>query len=406
MKTWKRALALVLALVMALSLVACGEQGDSQKGDDSASGDKVVKIGVFEPTSGQNGGGGKKEILGIEYAHSLKPTVTINGEEYSVQLVYADNASDQAKAPTAAQTLISQGVSVVIGTYGSACAIAAGPLFESAKIPAIGTSCTNPQVTAGNDYYFRVGYIDPFQGAVMANFAFNEKGSSNCALIIESGDDYSAGFGNYFRQEMERLGGKATTLEFQKGEADFSTIMASIKSEGYDGIFAPVSIETAAMIISQARDAGITCPIMAGDTWDDISIAQRTGSKATDIYFSAFFDAADTTNEAGKAFVDGFTKWVAEDATRVENNGGVSDVISSVTPCGYDAYMAAVGAIEAAQSTDGATIRDALATLEISGLITGDLKFDENGDAIKNYAVIKTIENGEIVYFSTFNGLE
>lgn len=402
----KKFLAMMLALVMALSLVACGEQGVSQKGDDSASGDKVVKIGVFEPTSGQNGGGGKKEILGIEYAHSLKPTVTINGEEYSVQLVYADNASDQAKAPTAAQTLISQGVSVVIGTYGSACAIAAGPLFESAKIPAIGTSCTNPQVTAGNDYYFRVGYIDPFQGAVMANFAFNEKGSSNCALIIESGDDYSAGFGNYFRQEMERLGGKATTLEFQKGEADFSTIMASIKSEGYDGIFAPVSIETAAMIISQARDAGITCPIMAGDTWDDISIAQRTGSKATDIYFSAFFDAADTTNEAGKAFVDGFTKWVAEDATRVENNGGVSDVISSVTPCGYDAYMAAVGAIEAAQSTDGATIRDALATLEISGLITGDLKFDENGDAIKNYAVIKTIENGEIVYFSTFNGLE
>ena len=402
----KKFLAMMLALVMALSLVACGEQGDSQKGDDSASGDKVVKIGVFEPTSGQNGGGGKKEILGIEYAHSLKPTVTINGEEYSVQLVYADNASDQAKAPTAAQTLISQGVSVVIGTYGSACAIAAGPLFESAKIPAIGTSCTNPQVTAGNDYYFRVGYIDPFQGAVMANFAFNEKGSSNCALIIESGDDYSAGFGNYFRQEMERLGGKATTLEFQKGEADFSTIMASIKSEGYDGIFAPVSIETAAMIISQARDAGITCPIMAGDTWDDISIAQRTGSKATDIYFSAFFDAADTTNEASKAFVDGFTKWVAEDATRVENNGGVSDVISSVTPCGYDAYMAAVGAIEAAQSTDGATIRDALATLEISGLITGDLKFDENGDAIKNYAVIKTIENGEIVYFSTFNGLE
>ena len=402
----KKFLAMMLALVMALSLVACGEQGDSQKGDDSASGDKVVKIGVFEPTSGQNGGGGKKEILGIEYAHSLKPTVTINGEEYSVQLVYAVNACDQAKAPTAAQTLISQGVSVVIGTYGSACAIAAGPLFESAKIPAIGTSCTNPQVTAGNDYYFRVGYIDPFQGAVMANFAFNEKGSSNCALIIESGDDYSAGFGNYFRQEMERLGGKATTLEFQKGEADFSTIMASIKSEGYDGIFAPVSIETAAMIISQARDAGITCPIMAGDTWDDISIAQRTGSKATDIYFSAFFDAADTTNEAGKAFVDGFTKWVAEDATRVENNGGVSDVISSVTPCGYDAYMAAVGAIEAAQSTDGATIRDALATLEISGLITGDLKFDENGDAIKNYAVIKTIENGEIVYFSTFNGLE
>ena len=401
----KKFIAMLLALVMALSLVACGGGDNQQGGGDSATGDKVVKIGVFEPTSGQNAGGGKKEILGIEYANSIKPTVTINGEEYTVQLVYADNASDANKAPSAAQTLISQGVSVVIGTYGSGCAIAAGELFESAQIPAIGTSCTNPQVTLGNDYYFRVGYIDPFQGAVMANFANKEKGSKNCALIIESGDDYSAGFGNYF-QEMERLGGKATVLEFQTGETDFSTIMASVKSEGYDGIFAPVSIETAAMIISQARDAGITCPIMAGDTWDDISIAQRTGDKATEIFFSAFFDAADTSNEAGKAFVEGFTKWVAEDNARLENNGGVADVISSVTPCGYDAYMAAVGAIEAANSTDGAAIRDALAGLEIPGLITGDLKFDENGDAIKNYAVIKTIQDGQIVYYSTFNGLE
>ena len=387
----KKFIAMLLALVMALSLVACGG-GDNgqQSGGDSANGDKVVKIGVFEPTSGQNAAGGKKEILGIEYANSIKPTVTINGEEYTVQLVTADNASDAAKAPTAAQTLISQGVSVVIGTYGSGCAI--------------GTSCTNPQVTLDNDYYFRVSYIDPFQGAVMANFANKEKGSVNCALIIESGDDYSAGFGNYFQKEMERLGGKATVLEFQKGETDFSTIMASVKSENYDGIFAPVSIETAAMIISQARDAGITCPIMAGDTWDDISIAQRTGDKATDVYFSAFFDADDTTNEAGKAFVEGFKAWVAEDNTRIENNGGTADAISSVTPCGYDAYMAAVNAIEAANSTEGPAIRDALASLNVPGLITGDLSFDENGDAVKTYAVIKTIKDGQIVYFSTYNG--
>ena len=393
----KKFIALLLALVTALSLVACGSKDSGTDGD-------VIQVGSFEPTSGQNAAGGKKEILGIEYAHSLKPTVTINGKEYKIQLVVADNASEQAKAPAAAQTLISKGVSVVIGTYGSGCAIAAGKLFESAKIPAIGTSCTNPQVTEGNDFYFRVCYIDPFQGAVMANFANKEKGSKNCALIIESGDDYSAGFGNYFQKEMERLGGKATVLEFQKGEADFSTMMATIKSAGYDGIFAPVSIETAAMIISQARDNGITCPIMAGDTWDDISIAQRTGDKATDIYFSAFFDAADESNAEGKKFVEGFTKWVAEDKTRIENNGGTAEAISSVTPCGYDAYMAAVSAIEKAGSTEGAAIRDALASLEVKGLITGDLKFDANGNAVKNYAVIKTIKNGEIVYFSTYNG--
>ena len=400
----KKFLAMILALVMALSLVACGSKDNGQQQGGDVSGDKVVKIGIFEPTSGQNGAGGKKEILGIEYANTIKPTVTINGEEYTVQLITADNASDASKAPTAAQTLISQGVSVVIGTYGSACAIAAGDLFKDAKIPAIGTSCTNPQVTLDNDYYFRVSYIDPFQGAVMANFANKEKGSVNCALIIESGDDYSAGFGNYFQKEMERLGGKASVLEFQKGETDFSTIMASVKSEGYDGIFAPVSIETAAMIISQARDGGITCPIMAGDTWDDISIAQRTGDKATDIFFSAFFDADDTSNEAGKAFVDGFKAWVAADKTRIENNGGTADAISSVTPCGYDAYMAAVHAIEAANSTVGSDIQAALTTLQVPGLVTGDLSFDENGDAVKTYAVIKTIKDGQIVYYSTYNG--
>ena len=395
----KKFIALLLALVTALSLVACGskDNGGSTDGD-------TVKIGIFEPTSGQNGAGGKKEILGIEYANSIKPTVTINGKEYKVELVTADNASDASKAPAAAQSLISKGVSVVIGTYGSGCAIAAGDLFKSAKVPAIGTSCTNPNVTLGNDYYFRISYIDPFQGAVMANFANKEKGSVNCALIIESGDDYSAGFGNYFQKEMERLGGKATVLEFQKGEADFSTMMATIKSAGYDGIFAPVSIETAAMIISQARDAGITCPIMAGDTWDDISIAQRTGDKATDIYFSAFFDAADESNAEGKKFVDGFTKWVAEDSTRIENNGGTAEAVSSVTPCGYDAYMAAVNAIEKAGSTECTAIRDALAALEVKALVTGDLKFDENGDAVKNYAVIKTIKDGQIVYYSTYNG--
>ena len=399
----KKVIALALALIMVLALCACGGSSSGSASAPASSGEKVVKIGVFEPTSGQNAAGGKKEVLGIEYAHSLYPTIDINGETYNVELVYADNASDAAKAPTAAQLLISNKVSVVVGTYGSGCAIAAGDLFAEAKIPAIGTSCTNPQVTVGNDYYFRIAYIDPFQGAVMASYAL-KNGCQNCVVIVEAGDDYSAGFGNYFQKEMERLGGKATVLEFQKGETDFSTIMASVKSAGYDGIFAPVSIETAAMIISQARDAGITCPIMAGDTWDDISIAQRTGDKATDIFFSAFFDADDTTNEAGKAFVEGFKAWVAEDNTRIENNGGTAEAISSVTPCGYDAYMAAVYAIEAAGSTDGVAIRDALVSLNVPGLITGDLSFDENGDAVKTYAVIKTIKDGEIVYYSTYNG--
>ena len=402
--TMKKILAIVVCACMLCALFAgCGSTGAVS----SDSGEKVISIGVFEPTSGQNAAGGKKEILGIEYAHSLYPTININGEEYKIELVYADNASDSTKAPSAAQLLISKNVSVVLGTYGSSCAIAGGEYFAKAKIPAIGTSCTNPQVTLGNDYYFRISYIDPFQGAVMASYALSQ-GCKNTVVIVEAGDDYSAGFGNYFAQAMIDGGAACTTVTFQMGETDFSTIMANIKSEGYDGIFAPVSIETAPLIINQAREAGVECQIMAGDTWDDSSIASRAGENANGVFFSCFFDQTDESNAAGAEFVKGFLEWVNADPARLENNGGKDNGgdknISSVTPCGYDAYMAAYKAIEKAQSTKGEDIRNALVDLEVPGLVTGDLKFDENGDAIKNYVAIKTFQDGEIIFSDAYTG--
>ena len=388
----KKLIAVLLCLVMVVSMVACGGNNN----EPTETGDKVITIGVFEPTSGQNGAGGKKEILGIQYANSLYPTVTIGGEEYKIELTYADNQSDASKAPTAAQQLVSKKVTAVIGTYGSGCAIAAGPYFEEAKIPAVGTSCTNPQVTQGNDYYFRVCFIDPFQGTVMAQYAWN-KGITNAAVIVEAGDDYSAGFGNYFVQAFEGLGGKVTRIEFQTSETDFSGTMTTLAANGVTAIFSPVAIETAPYIITQARNAGITGPIMAGDTWDDISIIQRVteaGCSIDDIYFSTFYDEKDEENEAAYNFATGFKAWLKEDPARITDNSE-SEEISAVTACGYDAYMAVYYALQAAQSTDGETLRNALAALDVKGLVTGDLKFDENGDAIKGYAIIKTpTENG------------
>ena len=162
----KKFLALVLAMLMVFSLCACGDGGDS-------SGEKVVKIGVFEPTSGQNAAGGKKELLGIQYANSVKPTVTINGEEYKIELDIQDNQSSTDKAVSAAQQLVADKVSVVLGSYGSGVSIAAADTFAAAGIPAIGVSCTNASVTEGHDFYFRTCFLDPFQGSVMANFAWD-----------------------------------------------------------------------------------------------------------------------------------------------------------------------------------------------------------------------------------------
>ena len=177
----KKILALLLALCMVFALAACGESAATESqapaddgtvseapADDGASGDKVIKIGVFEPQSGDNGAGGKQEILGMQYANSLTPTVDIGGETYTVELVYADNGSSADKAPSAAQQLVSEGVSVVLGSYGSGVSIAGSQYFADAGIPAIGVTCTNPNVTLGNDYYFRVCYLDPFQGSVLA----------------------------------------------------------------------------------------------------------------------------------------------------------------------------------------------------------------------------------------------
>ena len=165
----KRVLALALAMVMALSLAACGGSGDTSTGDSGSSGGNVVRIGVFEPATGDSGPGGKQEMLGMQYANKETPTVDIGGTTYNVELVYADNGSTTDKAPTAAAELVSKDVSLVLGSYGSSVAMAGGPVFDEAGLAAIGVTCTNPNITAGNDYYFRICFLDNFQAQVLVN---------------------------------------------------------------------------------------------------------------------------------------------------------------------------------------------------------------------------------------------
>lgn len=391
----KKIVSLALAVLMLVALFGCTPAGNS--GND---GEKVIKIGVFEPSTGENAPGGKQEVLGIKYAHSVKPTVTINGEEYKVELVEADNQSLTDKAPSAAQTLISAKVSVVLGSYGSGVSIAAGDIFRNNKTPAIGVSCTNPQVTMDNEYYYRVCFIDPFQGEVMANFAYTTKGCKKAAILTQAGDDYSTGLGNYFKKAFEALGGEIVTAEFQTGETDFAATMTNFASQNVDVIFAPSSIETAPLIIKQARAAGITAPIMGGDTWENETVITNSGDAATDIYLSTFFDENDTSNTTAAEFVTGFKKFLEADSQNLTNNGG-STGVAAVSALGYDSYMTAIAAIEKANSTDGEAIKTALKDLTMDTGVTGSLSFDENGDANKNMAYIKTIENGAFKFLQT-----
>lgn len=386
----KSVIALALAGCMALTVLAgCGSSASSTGAQSAASGEKVVKIGVFEPQTGENGGGGFQEVLGIRYANKVYPTVKIGGEEYKVELVEVDNKSDKTEAVTAASYLVSQGVSVVLGSYGSGVSIAAGDIFASAKIPAIGCSCTNPQVTQGNDYYFRVCFLDPFQGTVMANYA-SDHSAKTAAVITQLGDDYSVGLGEYFKNAFTELGGEIVSdQQFQTNESDFNAILAGVKAANPDVIFAPSSITTAPLIIKQARAMGITADIMAGDTWENATIIENAGADADGILLSTFFDDADPATEEAKSFIEGFKPYLVENKQ--------DDIIPAVSALGYDAYLTALKALEAAGSTDGEALIAAMATLNISG-VTGEFGFDENGDATKDMAVVKTVENGEFKF--------
>lgn len=377
----------IMAVTMAACLVAGSLAGCGKKTEE-----KVIKIGVFEPTTGENGGGGFQEVLGIRYAREMHPTVTINGEEYQVELVEVDNKSDKTEAVNAAQKLVSEKVSVVLGSYGSGVSIAAGQIFADAKIPAIGCSCTNPQVTEGNDYYFRVCFIDPFQGTVMANYAF-QNGAKSAAVITQLGDDYSSGLGSFFKDAFAKLGGEIVSEEqFQTNQTDFKAILTNIKAANPDIIFAPSSITTAPLIIKQARELGITATIAAGDTWENSTIIENAGKDAEGVVLSTFFDEAEPANDEAAAFIKGFKEYLVKNKQE--------DIIPAVSALGYDSYLAAIKAIETANSTDTTAIRDALKGIQIDG-VTGSITFNATGDANKDIAFIKTIKDGKFQFLTT-----
>lgn len=385
----KKFFAMLLALVMALSLAACGGgSGDTQpsggSGDAQTSGgDKVVKIGVFEPATGDSGAGGKQEMLGMQYANKETPSVVIGGETYSVELVYADNASDAAKAPTAASQLVSQDVSLVLGTYGSSCAIAGGPIFGEAGLAAIGVTCTNPGVTAGNDYYFRICFLDPFQGTVLANFASEKFSAKKAYLLGELGNDYDQGLLNYFEQAFD---GECVKASFPTNTSDFSTYLNQAVAEGADVIFCPVSIAYSTQIVKLAASMGLETPILGSDTLDSNMVLEAAKGSGVKLYVSTFYQEGGSPE-----FDEGIKAWLAEDSTAMTNNGG-NDTIAAVTAMGYDAYYVALEALKAAGSPDKAAVKAALPSLSYTG-VSGAIAFDDVGDAIRDTAYIKTADN-------------
>lgn len=380
---------LLAVLMMPAFMSGCGGDTSSEEGALP----ETIKIGVFEPLTGADADGGKLEKEGIDLAHELYPVVTIDGIEIPVELEYADNKSDKIESVNAARNLADNfGAHIIIGSWGSTNSIAAGPVFEEAQIPAIGTSCTNPLVTLGNEYYFRVCFIDSFQGAVMANYAVNDGGYKKVAIIQEASNGYSVALSQLFTNAMKELTGDENCItsiaNYNTGDHDFSAQLTAIKNSEAEAIFFPGSFTESALIMKQARELGITIPFLGGDTWETPRMIEIAGGAAEGAVYSSFYDPATPLTDRTTEFLDAYADKYGKDA-----------LAAGVTALGFDAYLLAIETIEKAGSVDGPTLRDTLArTTDFEGA-TGYVTLDENGDAVKA-AVIKTIEGGKFVYQS------
>ena len=383
----KKLLSLLLASAMVFALAAGCSNNTTNDGSgnngQNTTGDKVVKIGVFEPLSGDSASGGKKEYLGMQFANYETPTVTINGEEYTVELVPADNGSTTDKAPSAASQLVSAGVSLVLGTYGSGCAMAGGPKFDEGGLAAIGVTCTNANVTAGNDYYYRICFVDDFQSTVLANFALQSCEAQVAYCLGEAGNEYDQNLVTLFEKTFTAAGGTVIKDSFQTNNSDFTSYLNKAKSEGADVIFTPVSIAYATQIITQADSLGIDVPILGSDTLDDNMVLEAIKGTNMTVYVSTFYQ------EGGNPEFDTKVKeYINSNSAALDSNGG-NDTISAVTAMGYDAYYVALEAIKAANSTDPAAIKAVLGDVTWEG-VSGYIEFDDvNGDAIRDTAFIK-----------------
>ena len=312
-----------------------------------------------------------------------------------VELVIVDNKSDKVEAANAASRLVDkENVNAVIGSYGSSLSIAGGEIFKNAKIPAVGASCTNPMVTLDNEYYSRVCFIDPFQGTVMANYAFGKLNAKKVAIVQEVSNDYAVGLAKFFTDSFKKLTGDDKSIvavaNYNTGDTDFSAQLTNIKALNPDVIFAPGNFTESAALTKQARELGITAPIIGGDTWETQEFIDIGGKAVEGAIFSTFFDAAKPATSETEKFIAEFKKAFPD-----KEPAGVSAL-------GYDAYLLIIDAIKRANSADPEKIKEAInQTKDFMGA-SGIVTLDENRNAIKS-AVIKQVKNGKFEYLDTVN---
>ena len=351
-----------------------------------------MKIGVYLPITGGNAVGGQLELDGVKLAHNQYPTV--DGKK--IELVVVDNKSDKVEAANAVKRLIEKDkVRAIVGTYGSSLAMAGGEVAEKAGVPMVGTSCTNPLVTQGKKYVFRVCFIDPFQGAGAADYALKELKAKTAAMLIEVTEDYSVGLGNFFKQNFTKNGGKIlSVMNYQKGDQDFTAQLTEIISKSPDVLYIPANFAEGAIIMRQARELGAKFKILGGDAMDNPEMVKIGGQSVEGFSYTTFAYSPNMPEKLMSPIQKQFTaQW---------RKAYPGKDPAALTGCGYDAYLLIYNAIKSSKSTDPEKITAAIAATKDMPGVTGTTTINQTHDAEKSVGIIR-IENGKQVFHAIVN---
>lgn len=338
--------------------------------------DKIL-VGHYASMTGKEATFGQSTDNGLRLAiDEINAAGGINGKK--IEIITYDTKGESAEAGKAVTRLITQDkVVAVIGEVASGLSIAGGAVCQQYQVPMISPSSTNPRVTMGRDFVFRVCFIDPFQGFVVAKFARENLKAASAAILYDQSAPYSKGLRDEFKKNFEKMGGKVVADQaYNAGDQDFSAQLATIRSGSPDVIFVPGYYTEAGNIAIQARKLGITVPLLGGDGWDSEQLAKIGGEAIEGCYYSNHY-APDQPSDEVKAFVEKYKKAF---------NGQTPDGLAAL---GYDAGLILADALKRSKSLSGKDLRDAIAATQNFKAVTGTIGIDSNRNATKAAVVVQ-----------------
>ena len=370
------AITAAMAVLVAGSFVACDK------------GSATFNLGGVAPATGEAATFGLASHNGMDLAVAeWNAKGGVLGKQ--IKLSFADDKGDPAEAATVFTKLIEQDkVSAVVGTVMSKCSLAGAPICQSAKVPMISPTSTNPKVTLVGDYIFRACFIDPFQGTVDAKFSVEELKAKKAACLFDVGNDYTKGLAEFFKAKFTAMGGEVTGFEgHATGTTDFKAQLTKILATKPEVLYVSDYYNDVALIAKQARELGFKGPLVGGDGWDSPKLCEVGGAAVEGCFFTNHY-AADDTRPIIQEFVKKYK----------DKYNANPDALACLA---YDATYLVLDAVKRAGKVDGPAIKDALKATDMA-VVSGQVKFDGDRNPIKSAVVIE-IKGGKFVYRSTVN---